>query len=785
MSRVSLAFMREKVELQVRRVFFVCTRPWQYLLQPHFISTTTRNPMKHLLLSTSMIFTAMIADAATAELPAKPSLVAYWNFDDDSARDFSGNGHDGSTGAGFVDAPEGFGRAVDLEESFLNIDGDKRAFSLGTGTITFRVRLSDSKDRQTILSIYDDISNRFHVARRNGKLRIAYAGQVSTSVETDCQILSDTWYTVVATEDGAIGWSIWIAADGGAQVNPELPGNKLGFTSFLKPRRIELGGLYVGGLSMDGQLDNVAVWNEVLSQERIDKIFSGGLYDDADGVINLEVLAQVAEYRKQAEILAAAAPRGPTLVDVTSPMGITGTGSTAAWGDYDNDGWVDLYDGRLWHNTLGSNGEGFEQVEMPATGAGIWADYDNDGFLDLYVIQQHKLVRFDGEKFVDVSSLLPPKQIMRSYAATWGDFDGDGFVDLYVTGFETVSHAAPIYDIILKNEAGKGFKHVWNARWKYAGRGVTIADYDEDGDTDIYVSNYRLLPNYMWRNNGSGGFQDIGGHNGTSGDGAGKAWGHTIGSCWGDFDNDGHIDLFVGNFSHAPAYQDRCKFYRNLGPEGDYGFVDLSGEVDFRWQESYASPALGDVDGDGFLDVVITTYYSGDKAMMVANRSADLATARPTNLSHDQSPIGKWTFAEVTEDVGIVASRTSQAAWADFDNDGDLDLMLGGKLLRNEMTARRWLKVKLDAPSTAEGKLVNRAAIGATVRVHVNGWVLTRTVEGGTGQANQNDLTLHFGLGDYSGTVGVEVSWPDGSKQKTTAAIDRVVRITKGEMRRL
>jgi hypothetical protein len=481
----------------------------------------------------------------------------------------------------------------------------------------------------------------------------------------------------------------------------------------------------------------------------------------------------------------AAAPRGPTLVDVTSLMGITGTGSSAAWGDYDNDGWVDLFDGRLWHNTLGSSGEGFEQVEMPATGAGIWADYDNDGFLDLYVIQQHKLVRFDGEKFVDASSLLPPKQIMRSYAATWGDFNGDGFVDLYITGFETVSHAAPIYDIILNNEAGKGFKHVWNARWKYAGRGVTIADYDEDGDTDIYVSNYRLLPNYMWRNNGSGGFHDIGAHNGTCGDGAGKAWGHTIGSCWGDFDNDGHIDLFVGNFSHAPAYQDRCKFYRNLGPEGDYGFADLSGEVDFRWQESYASPALGDVDGDGFLDVVITTYYSGDKAMMVANRSADLATVRPTNLSHDQSPIGKWTFAEVTEDVGIVASRTSQAAWADFDNDGDLDLMLGGKLLRNEMPARRWLKVKLDAPSTAEGKLVNRAAIGATVRVHVNGWVLTRTVEGATGQANQNDLTLHFGLGDYNGTVDIEVAWPDGSKQKTTAEVDRLVRIAKGEMRRL
>ena len=467
--------------------------------------------------------------------------------------------------------------------------------------------------------------------------------------------------------------------------------------------------------------------------------------------------------------------------NVTQEMGIMGSGSTAAWGDYDNDGWVDLYDGRLWHNTLGSHGKGFEQISMPVTGDGIWADYDNDGFLDLYMIQQHKLVRFDGEKFMDVSNLLPPKQIMRSYGATWGDFDGDGFVDLYVTGFETINNAEPIYDIILKNEAGKGFQHVWNARWKYAGRGVTVADYDEDGDTDIYVSNYRLLPNYMWRNNGSGSFHDSGGNNGTSGDGAGKAWGHTIGSCWGDFDNDGHIDLFVGNFSHAPAYQDRCKFYRNLGPEGDYGFADLSGEIDFRWQESYASPALGDVDGDGFLDVVITTYYAGDKAMMVVNRSADLATAPPTNLSHDQSPIGKWTFIEVTEDVGILAQRTSQAAWADFDNDGDLDLMLGGKLLRNNMPARSWLKVKLDAPSKGVEKSVNRAAIGATVRLHVNGWVLTRTVEGATGQANQNDLTLHFGLGDYSGTVNIEVAWPDGSLQETTVEVDRLVKITKGE----
>jgi hypothetical protein len=556
----------------------------------------------------------------------------------------------------------------------------------------------------------------------------------------------------------------------------ELSGNKIGFTSFLRPYRIELGGLNAAGLNMDGQLDDVAVWNVVLEQTQIDKVFSG----DIDGVITAEVLQRLTDYR--AHLAEIEKNRGKlSFEDVTAAMGITGSGSMAAWGDYDNDGWVDLHDGRLWRN---QKGKGFNQIELPVTGQGIWGDFDNDGYLDLYTIQDHKLARFDGEKFQDVSGLLPPKQIPRTYGATWGDFDGDGFIDLYITGFETVSHAAPIADIILHNEQGKGFRHIWTTPTKYAGRGVTIADYDEDGDTDIYVSNYRLLPNYLWRNDGNGNFSDIGAHNTTCGDGQGKAWGHTIGSCWGDLDNDGHIDLFVGNFSHPPAYQDRCKFYRNLGPEGEYGFFDLSDDVNLRWQESYASPVVGDFDNNGFLDVVITTCYAGDKAIMITNRSADIATARQTDLPHDRSPAGKWTFQEVTEDVGINAQRTAQAAYADFDNDGDLDLMLGGKLLRNNLKGRRWLKVKLDAGDGVAGSpvadRVNRAAIGATVRVHANDWIITRTVEGGTGQGNQNDLTLHFGLGDYSGALRVDVTWPDGSKQATTAALDRLVKVTKG-----
>jgi hypothetical protein len=100
--------------------------------------------MKHLLLFALLIFTSIVA--AAAEPPAKPSLVAYWNFDDETVTDLSGNGHGGS-GAKFVDAPDGFGRALDLQDSFSNIGGIKSEFSLATGTVTFRVRLDATRDR--------------------------------------------------------------------------------------------------------------------------------------------------------------------------------------------------------------------------------------------------------------------------------------------------------------------------------------------------------------------------------------------------------------------------------------------------------------------------------------------------------------------------------------------------------------------------------------------------------------------------------------------------------------
>jgi hypothetical protein len=440
--------------------------------------------------------------------------------------------------------------------------------------------------------------------------------------------------------------------------------------------------------------------------------------------------------------------------DVTDAVGLKGlSGSVAAWGDFDNDGWVDLYaGGQLWRNEDGTR---FRRVVgVPLAGPGIWGDFDNDGFLDLFSWSgDGRLFRNQqGGGFVDVGEALPKLPTTVSVGATWGDFDGDGFVDLYVGGYE-VWPSKEYPDVIFLNQNGERFVEHWRQDRILRARGITAADFDEDGDLDVYVSNYRLQPNRLLENDGTGKFADVAAEFGTAGDGGLGAWGHTIGSAWGDFDNDGHFDLFVGNFSHPPQYQDRPKFLRNLGPKGKFHFADQSKPAGLRWQESYASPALADFDNDGRLDLFFTTVYPGDRSVLYRNR-------------------GGWKFEEVSDAAKVDVPTTYQAAWADFDGDGYLDLVTGGRLFRNPGGKSHWLKLRL----VGDGK-VNSAAIGAQVRIQLGDQTLTRGIEGATGQGNQNDLTLHFGLGSHAETVSCEVRWPNGSKQKVGTAIDRTLMV--------
>ncbi len=474
----------------------------------------------------------------------------------------------------------------------------------------------------------------------------------------------------------------------------------------------------------------------------------------------------------------ATAVKGVQFEEVTNAIGVNGFCCTeVAWGDYNNDGWVDIYSDSLWRNNEGE----FAKVAGPFEGPGVWGDFDNDGDLDLYMYSEGSLARNDGDdKFTDVRGILDERAIGICRAAAWGDFNGDGYLDLYMTGYENWDTGGEWHDVIFRNNAGKSFTNIWQTPSIRRARGVTCADYDEDGDLDIYVSNYRLQPNWLFRNDGDFTFTDVAMDvSSVAGDGGQGAWGHSVGSAWCDFDNDGHIDLFVGNFSHPPAYQDRCKFYRNVATVDGRNFQAHPGEI-LRWQESYGTPAFGDFDNNGFLDLYLTTLYGGDRSSLFQNTSAAL------NIHPGEDvvglPAGSWTMADVTDATGTGHSGSYQAGWADFDNDGDLDLATGGLIFRNLMNEdtpegerHHWLKVRL------KGEGINAYAIGAEVRIRPNRgrWILTRQVEGGTGEGNQNDLTLHFGLRNHATAVELQVIWPDGTEQVQTSEVDRTVEIVK------
>ena len=244
--------------------------------------------------------------------------------------------------------------------------------------------------------------------------------------------------------------------------------------------------------------------------------------------------------------------------------------------------------------------------------------------------------------------------------------------------------------------------------------------------------------------------------------------GHSLGACFGDFDGDGHIDLFAGNFAHVDSRGDqpKCRFLRNLGPANAFRFEDL-GECGIYYQESYASPACGDFDNDGALDLFLTTVYAnasfGKKNFPVLFRNTSIGSA--------------IALVDVTQAAGLSQiPATYVGAWADYDHDGDLDLATAGRMYANNGTpGAHWLELRL----IGDGLKINRDAIGAQARIALaDGRVLVREVEAGTGEGNANSPILHFGLGAFAGPATVTVRWPDGSTQVAKdLAVDRIVEI--------
>ncbi len=477
--------------------------------------------------------------------------------------------------------------------------------------------------------------------------------------------------------------------------------------------------------------------------------------------------------------------------NVSYEAGFEGVNSNfLAWGDYDNDGDEDLLisGDRLFRNN-GAPDWTFTDVTESlgltnAGGYGVWGDYDNDGWLDIYTCSGKGStdVLFKNYKgvFKDASAAAEiPDNTDAHTAAGWADYDNDGYLDIYITGGEDWNDGNPVYygDILLHNNGDGTFSNVTASAGvdtydspKY-GRGVAWCDYNEDGYIDCYVSNYRIVANYLWENNGDGTFTDVALDRGVAGEEYTRLgdtyYAHTVGSVWADFNTDGDFDIWETALVHKDLYRGPiCGDSQLLisdGEAGDWGFTnERSGsgipekQIGGGEDELFVGIAVGDYDNDGYEDMFIPQIYD------------DIAYA----YSYMYRNNGDLTFTETSEECGIQVWNTYAGCWCDYDNDGDLDLITAGKeipdtggkkelrLFRNNGNDNHWVKLKL------EGMESNKAAIGARVDLTYDGGTITKQVEGGMGcHGHQNSLVLEFGLGTHGGDVDVTVHWPNGRVQ--------------------
>ena len=456
-----------------------------------------------------------------------------------------------------------------------------------------------------------------------------------------------------------------------------------------------------------------------------------------------------------------------TFTDVTVKAGLasTGWGQAACVGDYDNDGFDDIYvtgygKNRLFHN----QGDGtFREVGEQAGVAGsgkewgtgcAFVDYDRDGKLDLMV---SNYVHFD------LAATPAPGS---EAGCMWKGAP-------VMCGPRGLPHAP---NILYHNEGNGRFRDVSAASGIEKTQGhycfsVTTLDYNEDGWPDIYVA-CDSTPSILYRNNHDGTFTDVAAETGVSYNEDGREQAG-MGSTAGDYDGDGHIDLFKTNFSDDTA----TLYHAN----GDSTFTDVTGAAGLGiHQESLGwGTMFADVDNDGWPDLLVANghvYPEVDAAKLGAT------FREPRFLYWNQ---GNGKFKDVSESSGPGLREPMPGrgmAIADFWNDGRLSAVVNNlsdrpMLLVNEAkNSNHWLGIRLI------GTKSNRDGIGARVVVHgaTRDWV--DEVRSGSGYDSSSDLRLHFGLGALASVKGISVRWPNGESELFSVdGVDRFVELTEGK----
>lgn len=483
------------------------------------------------------------------------------------------------------------------------------------------------------------------------------------------------------------------------------------------------------------------------------------------------------------------------------------TGTGAAFGDYDGDGDLDLYFVNGW------NLDGFQGAEVPksvlyrndgkgkfvdvtdAAGVGrsgwgqgsFFVDYDNDGDQDLFLTfyGPDVLLRNEGGgKFSDVTAAAGLSDDGWSSGASFGDYDLDGDLDLYVphyVDFELDRIPKPGesqyckfmgLDVLcgprgLPGQADRFFRNNGDGTFTevtqeagmviaepYFGFQSLFIDFDDDGLPDIFVAN-DSTPNFLWRNNGDGTFEDIAllAGVGYSEDGREQAG---MGSTVTDFNEDGLMDLYVTNFSH-----DYNTLYMGESP----GFFR---DVSFLIKKNPTRPWLGwatkffDVENDGDRDLFVSNGHIYPEV-----DEAEIGTTYKQQNRLFLNESGKELDLAMDAGPGFLEKHSSRGAVVgDIDNDGDLDIAVVNMndvpsiLLNETKNLGNWIGIKL------EGKKNNREGIGSKVRVVAGGKSHTEYVMGGSGYLGTHDRRAHFGLGDAESVESLEIVWPGKKVQK-------------------
>lgn len=481
-------------------------------------------------------------------------------------------------------------------------------------------------------------------------------------------------------------------------------------------------------------------------------------------------------------------------------------GSGGGFFDYDGDGDLDIYlingaiqiedsNGKLPHNVLyRNNGDGSftdvtEDAGVGSESYGVGAtvgDYDNDGDLDLYVTNfgEDQLYQNNGDGgFTDVTKQAGVGNLKWGTSCAFGDVDNDGDLDLYVANYAVYDpkkdirceergvhvycgpHAYPaVHDTLYKNNGDGTFSDV-SALFRppdmlpMHGLGVTFGDYDGDGDSDIYVANDQD-PNFLFQNEdkGKGKFLEVALISGVCYNDMGKEEAG-MGTDFGDYNNDGKFDLTVSNYQTETNTlyhnHDSSFFVDNTIPSGiaevTHGYLG--------WGIKFF-----DYDNDGYQDIFVANGHLMDNISVLEKH----VSYPQRNLLFRN--LGDGTFANVmVETGGLALKRVSRgAAIGDYDNDGDLDILVTNcnerpDLLQNTVgNQNNWVQIQV------VGEESNRSGIGAKVKVVTGEHVQYREVQSGGSYLSFHDLRVHFGVGKAEQIDLLEIRWTTGEIESGT-----------------